>query len=542
GHPDPGVHSAAGWLLRRWGEEGRVAAARLPTGPQAGRGWFVGPQGMAFAVVSGPVTTRVGSHYFEGWRSEAPEAGLEQFHRHRISHTYALATHEVTYDQVGGFARDHAALLKGKRFGMIWSSRTGDSPAVDLDWYDAARFCRWLGDREGLPEHEQCYPPVAEIGPGMRVRPDYLRRTGYRLPTEAEWEHACRAGARAGFWYGSDVDALGANGWWLLNARNRAHPVGRLRPNPLGLFDVCGNAFEWCGVRADPYPHLDGVWPVFDYGPADAPCGPDDPCALRGGDFPRESARSRAAHRTVVPRKWTWPASGLRVARTVAAPPLDVFRVSPDGVLPQYEVRGAPGRFRVTEAGGARVEPAEGPVPGSFTVFTPGDAARTLSLAVERTDTGHRVSVTDAYIPVKWATAWYRWPADPADPDRGPTDEVWAAATAGRPVAAGPADHLRFVVNEQPPAAGAPAAYGGLVATAAVDLPAGGYTVDAVGPCKVTIDGELVLTQGWRGHVPRTPGRVRLAAGRHDLRVEYAYAGGPIQCDFSIRWRGDDEP
>jgi len=115
---------------------------------------------------------------------------------------------------------------------------TEDYPVEHVSWLEAIQFCNALSKEDGL----QAYYEVA--GSGVRVHSK--ASSGYRLPTEAEWEYACRAGAKTRFSFGKNETEMGQWEWFNGNSEFKSHPVGQLRKNAFGLYDMQGNVMEWC--------------------------------------------------------------------------------------------------------------------------------------------------------------------------------------------------------------------------------------------------------------------------------------------------------
>jgi formylglycine-generating enzyme required for sulfatase activity len=141
-------------------------------------------------------------------------------------------------------------------------------PAIGLTWHNAMTFCRWLSQKTGKK---------------------------YRLPTEAEWEYAARAGSTSAFGYGDDPAGLGDRAWYVENAEIEPHEVGKKKPNAWGLHDMQGNVCEWVHDFYSPgaYKELAAA------GTAKNPTGPKEGKVhvARGGHYDSEAGALRCAAR-----------------------------------------------------------------------------------------------------------------------------------------------------------------------------------------------------------------------------------------------------
>ncbi len=141
-----------------------------------------------------------------------------------------------------------------------------EQPVVGVSWYQAVRFCNALSEVEGLAS---CYQLD-----GDRDAPTVTWKReadGYRLPTEAEWEYACRAGTTTRWWFGDDVDQLADYAWYDDNSDRALKPVAGKPSNPWGLYDMHGNVWEWCWDWFAKYPNPAPTAPLLDpMGPSEA--------------------------------------------------------------------------------------------------------------------------------------------------------------------------------------------------------------------------------------------------------------------------------
>jgi formylglycine-generating enzyme required for sulfatase activity len=150
-------------------------------------------------------------------------------------------------------------------------------PALSISHHAAMQYCAWLSKKTGKL---------------------------YRLPTEAEWEFACRAGRSGPYFFGDDPARLGDYAWYEPNAGESTHPVGKKKPNPWGLYDMYGNVAEWCLDRYDRDRYQE--WPLYraTLAPVNPPTADRYPNVVRGGSWADGPAGCRSAARRGSDKSW----------------------------------------------------------------------------------------------------------------------------------------------------------------------------------------------------------------------------------------------
>ncbi|HEV3437266.1 MAG TPA: formylglycine-generating enzyme family protein [Gemmata sp.] len=195
-----------------------------------------------------------------------PFIGPESLHEVEITRAFYLGVYPVTQEQFTAVMRDEQRPFFVKGMNL---------PAVGQGWRGASDFCKKMRDND-------------------------KQKRQFRLPTEAEWEYACRAGSKTPYYFGEDPNKLGEYAWFKDNANGRPHPVGEKKPNAWGLFDMHGNVAQWCEDYYGPYEGLDAKDPVRSVGPLHGtPVERHDESILRGGSWEDDAEHCRGACRGV---------------------------------------------------------------------------------------------------------------------------------------------------------------------------------------------------------------------------------------------------
>lgn len=216
---------------------------------------------------------------------EKGSAHDERQHEVTISKDYYLGVYEVTQAQYKKVMGDNPSYFQGENLPDPQKvNDTSNFPVETVSWEDAVEFCSRLSAL-----------PVEKTAGHV-----------YRLPTEAEWEYACRAGNKLAYSFWGDVRALGDYAWYDLNCNDQPHPVGQKKANSWGLHDMHGNVWEWCSDWHGEYPN----------GPVSDPMGPRKGSLRvdRGGSWNYGADMCRSAFRGHLDPSGSNFNNGFRVA------------------------------------------------------------------------------------------------------------------------------------------------------------------------------------------------------------------------------------
>ena len=221
-------------------------------------------QASAVTTPAGDMVLIPAGHFMMGDRTE-PDATP---HEVAVSSFY-MDKYLVLQDQYEKAMADNPSRWKGSK-----------NPVEQVRWSDAVRFCNKRSEAEGL---QPCYD--------LKTWVCNFQANGYRLPTEAEWEYACRAGAATAYFFGEDAARLGDYAWYDKNSGGHPRPAGQKQPNAWGLYDICGNLWEWCNdfYQVDYYPQS----------PREDPKGPKEgqTKVVRGGAWRFNAGSCRCGYR-----------------------------------------------------------------------------------------------------------------------------------------------------------------------------------------------------------------------------------------------------
>ncbi|MDR1043799.1 MAG: formylglycine-generating enzyme family protein [Candidatus Adiutrix sp.] len=220
--------------------------------------------GMEFILIpAGSFTMGADKKFEDATDGETPQ------HLVSISQPFYLGAYEVTQAQWTAVMENNPNIFKGR-----------SNPVEMVSWDDAQEFIKRLNQQEG--------------------------HSRYRLPTEAEWEYAARAGTTGAYSFGDDKDSLGRYAWYLDNSGEQTHPVGQKQPNAWGLYDMHGNVWEWV---QDDYGNYSSSSVTDPKGPSSGSFR-----VFRGGSWNNSARACRAAYRNLSLPGYRYGSIGFRLA------------------------------------------------------------------------------------------------------------------------------------------------------------------------------------------------------------------------------------
>jgi formylglycine-generating enzyme required for sulfatase activity len=237
-----------------------------------------------------------------------------------------IGVYEVTHDQFGVFYKDEQVSQGSKTdavtrptaqyIDLSWNmGKDGGFPVNSMSQDGAMMFCRWLYSKTGI---------------------------FYRLPTEAEWEYACRAGTKTAYFFGNDAKLLLQYGWFATNSKNKYQKVGTKKPNPWGLYDMLGNVSEWVLDQYVPnyFDSTRSVDPII-------PPSSRYPKSIRGGSYLDNPITLRNAARSYsepqlnkrdpqMPKSRWWLTDGMNIGFRIVKPLKQPTKAEADAFYAKY--------------------------------------------------------------------------------------------------------------------------------------------------------------------------------------------------------------
>ncbi len=283
-------------ILRHSGGLGRISPSPIKQNPVTSLDdWILKPE-TQFGVKAnhlglaiGMVRISAGEFLMGSPRYEKDRDRDEDRHQVTLSRGFLLSSTEITQDQWFGVMGTFPSRFEG-----------GSRPVENITFAECIEFCNQLSQQENLT-------PVY----GQRGGEIFWNReaSGYRLPTEAEWEYACRAGSQKRYTNGDLSDDLIRVAWCRYNSTGQTQDVGQRLPNSWGLYDMHGNVWEWCWNWSEKYPTRFAVDPE----------GPDSGVGrvIRGGSWDNSLEACRSANHNSAKPGFHGGVLGFRVARTV---------------------------------------------------------------------------------------------------------------------------------------------------------------------------------------------------------------------------------